>query len=1027
MKIRFRTLVPLVPWLCWTGLLAGLALVLQYHERLPAGFRELDGHREQQLQLAGERAAACEALYGDGTCAPDGPRIDLFRQALDVDAQWLVPGYTLMLFGVLGFGYLYMHRDVARRFAFRALPVTLLAAGADIAENAFLHRALARLGGDPDGYLRLAAYCSVLKWALIGPLLVLALWVAATLAARAVLGRARVHVDPRPPFRQRAGTALRGFWCRLRNRPEPEDTQRPPVVCRAHELAAAAAADRPRTGPRPDLIAPPMAPGTLTPLAKWASGRRSGADRDREELKDSARGRWRTRALTLPGRAPAHTGICVSGGGIRSASVTLGALQALREQGVLTRAKYLVSVSGGGYTAGAFQLALTERKARVRDTSAVPEARLARPADAFAPGSPEEDHIRRHAKYLADTPREMVLALGAVLRGVLVSLGLLILAFVVAGELVAAFYAAVPVVDLTEFRLGFIAPGDKGVRSFPLYPHAWVPAFALVGLAALVSLAGTLKRTVTGGARPAWLRTALKGMLWAAVGIVLYTVVLPAVVWFYCWLSFGKQVIPDEPGGMSALGAITAGLTWLGGLFVAQYSKTTTVRTDGDKPRRFSFERARTVTTRMGSSWVLRLVTWLVLLLLAFVLLFFLSWTAVTVAGWPRVWQLGLPALLVVLALVLDQTTFSLHPFYRQRLAGAFAVRRAVLKDGSVGALPYDYHGELTRLSTHARRVRPFPKVVFVGSAALSDRNRTAPGRPAVPITFADDYVGGPDIGWVKTSTLENTAHPLIRNDVTVQSAMAVSGAAFASAMGSQSMAVERLFALSNLRLGTWLPNPSYLVDLAERGRPDWTMPRLPRVRRLRYQLQEVVGRYADTSPMLLCTDGGHVDNLGLVELLRLRCRTVYVVDASGDSPPLATTLAQAVTLAYEDLGVRISFPDHAALKLVPGSAEKLEPTDPLAALNARLSASCVVRGEIEYPEPVEFEPGRFERKGTIVVAKASLTPDMPYELLSYALQEKVFPRQSTFDQSFDHAQFDAYVALGHHLGMRAAEADGAE
>ncbi|MFJ7587881.1 hypothetical protein ACIQZO_10925 [Streptomyces sp. NPDC097617] len=53
---------------------------------------------------------------------------------------------------------------------------------------------------------------------------------------------------------------------------------------------------------------------------------------------------------------------------------------------------------------------------------------------------------------------------------------------------------------------------------------------------------------------------------------------------------------------------------------------------------------------------------------------------------------------------------------------------------------------------------------------------------------------------------------------------------------------------------------------------------------------------------------------------------------------------------------------------------------------------------------------------------KAGLTPDMPYELLSYALREKAFPRQATFDQWFDHAQFDAYRALGHHLGTKAAE-----
>lgn len=351
-------------------------------------------------------------------------------------------------------------------------------------------------------------------------------------------------------------------------------------------------------------------------------------------------------------------------------------------------------------------------------------------------------------------------------------------------------------------------------------------------------------------------------------------------------------------------------------------------------------------------------------------------------------------------------------------------MRRAVLRDGSVGALPYDYNAEQTKLSTHGRRVEgdrgTFPQTIFVASAALSLRNRTAPGRPAVPFTFSHDYVGGPDTGWVRTTTMEDTAPPLVGRDLTVQSAVAVSGAAFASAMGTQSMAAQRLLALSNLRLGTWVPNPLYLAEVALRG-PDWVMPRLPRVRRLRYQLQELIGRYSDSSPMLLCTDGGHFDNLGLVELLRLRCRTVYVIDSSGDSPPLATTLAQAVTLAYEDLGVQITFDQKEVLKLVPGSAEKLEPTEPMAALNTRFSANCLVKGVIKYPEDVEFEEGKpGSRCGTIIFAKASLTPDMPYELLSYALKEKAFPRQSTMDQWFDHTQFDAYRELGYHLGAAA-------
>jgi hypothetical protein len=54
-------------------------------------------------------------------------------------------------------------------------------------------------------------------------------------------------------------------------------------------------------------------------------------------------------------------------------------------------------------------------------------------------------------------------------------------------------------------------------------------------------------------------------------------------------------------------------------------------------------------------------------------------------------------------------------------------------------------------------------------------------------------------------------------------------------------------------------------------------------------------------------------------------------------------------------------------------------------------------------------------------VAKALLTRDVPYELLTYALKETTFPHQGTSDQFFDHEQFDAYRALGFHIGTAAA------
>jgi hypothetical protein len=115
---------------------------------------------------------------------------------------------------------------------------------------------------------------------------------------------------------------------------------------------------------------------------------------------------------------PCLVGVCVSGGGIRSAAFSLGALQALQEADRLTKAQYLVAVSGGGYAAGAMRLALVSppdgASGRNAATLADPAAK---PGDVFANGSPEFDYVRRHSKYLAEGPRQWLTALWVVLRG----------------------------------------------------------------------------------------------------------------------------------------------------------------------------------------------------------------------------------------------------------------------------------------------------------------------------------------------------------------------------------------------------------------------------------------------------------------------------------------------------------------------------------------------------------------------------------------------------------------------------------
>ena len=416
---------------------------------------------------------------------------------------------------------------------------------------------------------------------------------------------------------------------------------------------------------------------------------------------------------------------------------------------------------------------------------------------------------------------------------------------------------------------------------------------------------------------------------------------------------------------------------------------------------------------------------------LILVALLFCGWAA-TSALVHSIWALVPAGALAILTVIIDQTSLSLHPFYRRRLARAFAVRR-VSRDHADVAVPYR-DDEGTWLDTYAKPVSGFPAATFAATANITGQDRTPPGRAAVPFMLAHDYIGGPATGWVHTEFLRKLLPRALQVDLTTEAAMAISGAAFASAMGSQTRFYEVFLAIANARLGAWLPNPRF-VALKRDNLDDWTIPGFPARRRLSYFAREIFGIHPSTGRLLLCTDGGHYDNLGLVELLRRRCKLIYCIDASAASQPLADALAGAITLAREELGVEITLPNQ-VLDLAAGDRQQLEPASSFTNLNTRLSDSQVATGCITYPEVARRRQaqGRAARcgkeassysypksHGQLVFAQAILTPDVPYQLLDFPQSDPGFPNDSTGDQFFNAGQFDAYQTLGYFIGHKAA------
>jgi hypothetical protein len=747
---------------------------------------------------------------------------------------------------------------------------------------------------------------------------------------------------------------------------------------------------------------------------------------------------WRRGSSVPAGREEGDLGICLSGGGIRSATFAMGALQALQGKPALggaaatcelTRARYLTAVSGGAYTAGALVLAVQpEREAgkapgSPSDGPRGPQEATLGYESVFRPGSDEFDHLRRHSSYIADGMRQWSTAVLVLLRGALLSTLLLALVALVAGRWTGHLYYAF---------------GRQDDLRSP-WQAVWGVVFAVVGVLVLAILLWLLADWLGLGNHP----TARRGIAeaawvaWMAFAVlVLLSVVVPLVTW-------GSLHIIENSGGKGASGvvggAFKGGVLGLLGVITTILGLLNRQRADVLNSMREGKGALEKLLGDTGS----RIVRWLPVLVglglvTAVYLMVFGTATFYAATGEPGhnpmvswgspVWQSPLSNLwltaAITLALIIfyvsaDETAMGLHPFYRRRLASAFAVRRVWRppegdKPGGFEAKPYAYD-ETTRIEDYCRPesggTLMQPQIIFCAAAHCSDPDQTPPGRKVLPFSFSSDALGGPEVKWCPPARMRQGAGGkglgrCLDADLTVEAAMAVSGAAFASASGSGRVPANMIMALINARLGTWIANPAFFGD----GRPDWWRARPPRIRRLSYLLREIFGIHPLDFPMLFVTDGAHYESLGLVELLRHRCTEIYCFDSSCDSDTFASSIARAMTLAYDELGVTIHLedPDQAD----PHRSGANDDTE----LKHRIAERPIIAGTVTYPEL----PGVEAQKGVLVIGRSTLYDGMPWEIRRHAAAHPMFPQDATGDQWFDDGKFNAYTNLGRRVGTLA-------
>jgi hypothetical protein len=250
---------------------------------------------------------------------------------------------------------------------------------------------------------------------------------------------------------------------------------------------------------------------------------------------------------------------------------------------------------------------------------------------------------------------------------------------------------------------------------------------------------------------------------------------------------------------------------------------------------------------------------------------------------------------------------------------------------------------------------------------------------------------------------------------------LATTGAAFSSAMGRMSLGSTNAFmAAVNADLGIWLPNLTMLQEEgalcpnANEGTKADSVTGLPRPR-FAYILKEILGWYDTHDRFVFITDGGHWDNLGLVELLRRDCDIIYCVDASGDPPGSFATLRQSLDLAALELGCKTDPVD-----LEKDFLKGMLPPKTGGGLPAKLATTFTVKRA----PGARGAAGSAPAQVTIRYMKLQSAQAMSPDLKRWAIADPKFPHYSTMRQFLTNDQFEKLVALGREAGAAALALD---
>jgi hypothetical protein len=664
------------------------------------------------------------------------------------------------------------------------------------------------------------------------------------------------------------------------------------------------------------------------------------------------------------------TGLALSGGGIRSAVFALGVTEALARHDKLRHFDYLSTVSGGGYLGSSITWlkhhATPTQPAGAQDSKTFPYPVDPPVQQQGRLSTPRQDaqliHLREHGKFLTPGNGIDAISLIAVLiRGFLLNV-----------------LVWLPILAFLLLMLMLIGPVEDVVPALDGLPRDGYGWMALVALAAallfVVCAVFYSFATFVRGVSDAW-RYHLRRTFETWIRYPVWVIVIATPV---ALIPFVHGYVQDWIESVG-IGSVLAGLASAAGTFL----------------------RGRARGGQSGAGLSIAATAGAALMLYGFLLLGY-AWAddfheCARSSEWPWVRSycdgfVWTSAALLILAVAsghfVNVNLISVHRFYRDRLMEAFLPDEPVT-NGSRFTFPTTASkADVARLQAFNDAKRPTSPYHLLNTNVIlvDSKDPTRHARGGDSFVLSPRLCGSNATGWCRTDDF-------LGGDLTLATAMAISGAAANPYAGGGlflNRPVAVLMALANVRLGYWVshcdPNMKWKKHRTHFGTA-W--------RELSGKLDE--GRY-----LLQLSDGGHFENLGVYELVRRRARLIVACDGTADPEFGFKDFISLLSRIEADFGARIQFDPDAGLEVfVPSTAAGFP-------RNTQLARKGYTIGKISYSDGCD---------GDLIYITTTLFAGLALPVLGYRAANPDFPDQTTADQFFDEAQFEAYRHLGFTVG----------